>query len=219
MKTLIVILALAIAVVWTCPVQALDTVHAQRALNQLKKYVGEPDGKIGPRTIRGIKEFQKSQDIPETGTLDPVTRNALVEMIELLEVAANPGSLTRIAASELLEDILETGKLDKVTRDALGATGTEAIYFDAASDTFETYREQQEKRSKEEPWRLVAGFFVLVVLLAIYFIPTIAAAAKRHLRWEAIFWLNLLLGWILIPWVIALCWALCPPIKPAEAAS
>ena len=42
--------------------------------------------------------------------------------------------------------------------------------------------------------------------LVIYFIPT--AVAKGHRHRDAIFALNLLLGWTFIGWVVALVWAL-----------
>jgi len=45
----------------------------------------------------------------------------------------------------------------------------------------------------------VAGFF--------YFLPTIVAVRKRKLNVESIIALNLLLGWTLVGWVVALVWA------------
>ena len=46
----------------------------------------------------------------------------------------------------------------------------------------------------------------LVLLLALYFLPTMIGLRKRNAG--AIFALNLLLGWTLIGWVAALVWAL-----------
>ena len=46
----------------------------------------------------------------------------------------------------------------------------------------------------------------LLVGLLIYFLPTIVGRRKRNAG--AIFVLNLLLGWTLIGWVVALVWAL-----------
>jgi hypothetical protein len=45
-----------------------------------------------------------------------------------------------------------------------------------------------------------------VVCLALYFLPTIIGWHKRNAG--AIFVLNLLLGWTLVGWVVALVWAL-----------
>jgi hypothetical protein len=45
-----------------------------------------------------------------------------------------------------------------------------------------------------------------VVCLALYFLPTIIGWHKRNAG--AIFVLNLLLGWTLVGWIIALVWAL-----------
>jgi hypothetical protein len=49
---------------------------------------------------------------------------------------------------------------------------------------------------------------VLIVLLAIYFIPTIAAYNAHKRNAGAIFALNLLLGLTVIGWVVALVWAM-----------
>lgn len=48
-----------------------------------------------------------------------------------------------------------------------------------------------------------------LVILFIYFIPTINAlmGKVKHPNWGAIFILNLLLGWTLIGWVVALTWS------------
>jgi hypothetical protein len=48
--------------------------------------------------------------------------------------------------------------------------------------------------------------FILVTAL-IYFLPTIIALARGHHNGFAIFLTNLLLGWTLIGWVIALIWS------------
>lgn len=44
--------------------------------------------------------------------------------------------------------------------------------------------------------------------LLFYFGPTFVAAGREHRNAEAIFVLNLLLGWTLIGWVAALVWSL-----------
>jgi hypothetical protein len=54
----------------------------------------------------------------------------------------------------------------------------------------------------------ILGFFVVWIAGMIYFIPSYVALARAHLNVPAIMWLNLLLGWALIPWVAALIWAL-----------
>lgn len=43
---------------------------------------------------------------------------------------------------------------------------------------------------------------------AIYFIPSFVAFEREHDNGTAVFWLNFLLGWALLPWVGALIWAL-----------
>jgi hypothetical protein len=51
--------------------------------------------------------------------------------------------------------------------------------------------------------------FLLIVGLAIYFIPTVIAAVRAIDHGAGVFLLNLVLGWTLIGWVGALIWALC----------
>lgn len=46
-----------------------------------------------------------------------------------------------------------------------------------------------------------------LALLAVYFVPTIVAELRKTDHWVGITLLNLLLGWTLIGWVIALVWA------------
>lgn len=47
-----------------------------------------------------------------------------------------------------------------------------------------------------------------LILLALYLLPTIIAVSRRHLNSGAILALNLLLGWTLLGWVLALVWSL-----------
>ena len=48
----------------------------------------------------------------------------------------------------------------------------------------------------------------LIFTLALYFLPAIIAAARRHQSWLAIAALNFLLGWTGICWIFALIWSL-----------
>ena len=52
---------------------------------------------------------------------------------------------------------------------------------------------------------------VALLFLAVYFLPTFVAVARKKVNEGAIFVLNLFLGWSLIGWVIALVWALSSP--------
>lgn len=57
-----------------------------------------------------------------------------------------------------------------------------------------------------------------MILLATvaYLLPTIIAAKSRKRNAWAIFALNLLLGWSVLGWIVALVWALCHD-EPARA--
>ena len=48
----------------------------------------------------------------------------------------------------------------------------------------------------------------LTIGLLFYFLPTVCAFYRKHNARAGIFVLNLLLGWTLIAWVIALIWSL-----------
>ena len=49
---------------------------------------------------------------------------------------------------------------------------------------------------------------VTIICLALYLAPTIVAGARRHPSFLLIFAFNLLLGFTLIGWAVALVWAL-----------
>lgn len=48
---------------------------------------------------------------------------------------------------------------------------------------------------------------LVLLLVAIYFLPTLIASSRGHQNSAAIFVMNLLLGWTLIGWVMALVWS------------
>jgi len=57
----------------------------------------------------------------------------------------------------------------------------------------------------------IVGFFgltILLILLALSFIPVIIAAVRKHNDTLLIFLLTFFLGWTLIGWVVALIWSL-----------
>lgn len=56
----------------------------------------------------------------------------------------------------------------------------------------------------------VAALVILLMLVgvAIYIIPTIIALARRHSQKVPIILVNILLGWTLVGWIVALVWSL-----------
>ncbi len=54
---------------------------------------------------------------------------------------------------------------------------------------------------------LIVWGIVGLISLGIYFLPTIVAMSNSHQSGGGIFILNLLLGWSLLGWVIALVWS------------
>jgi hypothetical protein len=64
-----------------------------------------------------------------------------------------------------------------------------------------------------------SGAGLAIVLLAIYFVPAIVAAMRRHPNRAGIEIFNLFLGWTFVGWVLALVWAVTGPQTVARSAS
>lgn len=54
----------------------------------------------------------------------------------------------------------------------------------------------------------MTDLFWMIFCVVIYFLPAIQAYWSKKKNAGSILALNLLLGWTLIGWVVALCWAL-----------
>jgi hypothetical protein len=54
----------------------------------------------------------------------------------------------------------------------------------------------------------MSDLFITIIVLVIYFLPSIISYESKN--FGQIMALNLLLGWTLIGWVIALIWSLAP---------
>ncbi|HVN59976.1 MAG TPA: superinfection immunity protein [Gaiellaceae bacterium] len=52
-----------------------------------------------------------------------------------------------------------------------------------------------------------AGFFVLIMALGLYFLPTIIGAVRHVPNMGSVIVVNLFLGWTFVGWVIALAMA------------
>ena len=66
----------------------------------------------------------------------------------------------------------------------------------------------------------VWAYLIWAVLIAGYFLPTIIAGRRKHHNLAAIIAVNLLLGWTLLGWLIALIWSLTAvhnPYSPQQA--
>jgi len=53
------------------------------------------------------------------------------------------------------------------------------------------------------------SFLSLIFVMCIYFLPTLVAAGFKHRHDKAIFALNLIFGFTVIGWIVALIWSLC----------
>ena len=54
---------------------------------------------------------------------------------------------------------------------------------------------------------LVIFLILCVIALAIYFLPTGIAMLRDHPNFMAIFFINILLGWLCLGWIVALVWS------------
>lgn len=57
-------------------------------------------------------------------------------------------------------------------------------------------------------WLSSLWYLVRVGAALVYFLPAIVASRYQHSRQPAILFLNILLGWTVVGWVVALWWAL-----------
>jgi Superinfection immunity protein len=59
--------------------------------------------------------------------------------------------------------------------------------------------------------QLTQGQILLLGIICFYFVPTVEAARLRHYNFGAIFMTNLLLGWTVLGWIVALIWSMTKP--------
>jgi uncharacterized membrane protein len=69
------------------------------------------------------------------------------------------------------------------------------------------------------PLELLLMIPLFLVGLAVYFLPTVIAAFRRHPNTLAIFLIDFLLGWTFLGWVAAFVWSLVTPGTPAPGRS
>jgi hypothetical protein len=62
----------------------------------------------------------------------------------------------------------------------------------------------------------ISGIIVVIIIFVLYLLPAIVASVRNHHQAPVIFALNLLLGWTVLGWVLALVWAFTG--TPARAA-
>lgn len=65
--------------------------------------------------------------------------------------------------------------------------------------------------STQEP---ILQFMLFSVILFIYFLPALNAFSRNHRNNASIFLTNLLLGWTLLGWIIALIWSASADVEP-----
>lgn len=51
------------------------------------------------------------------------------------------------------------------------------------------------------------ALFLLVLLLAFYFLPSVVAVNRKHKNRTPIILVNIFFGWFVVGWIVALIWA------------
>lgn len=67
-----------------------------------------------------------------------------------------------------------------------------------------------------EDTETLLGLFVIVIILAIYLIPTFVAISRKKENKTIIILMNVFLGWSIICWLLALLWAVSDDEKPTQ---
>jgi uncharacterized membrane protein len=63
-------------------------------------------------------------------------------------------------------------------------------------------------KREDPPRRVAMGVTFIVIMIGLYWVPTILALSNGKTNAGAITALNFFLGWTIIGWVVALVWAL-----------
>lgn len=58
---------------------------------------------------------------------------------------------------------------------------------------------------------------IIIIILFLYFLPTGIASSRKHRDTNAIFLVDLLLGWTLLGWLVALLWSFTGNVHRAPA--
>jgi len=62
----------------------------------------------------------------------------------------------------------------------------------------------------------IVGILVIFLIICVYMLPTILAQGRKHKALAQIGILNVLLGWLVIGWVVALIWAYSDNVQKVE---
>ena len=73
----------------------------------------------------------------------------------------------------------------------------------------------RETRTEQKTIKLERDYKMVIMIACgiVYLLPTLVAISNKKTNAGAVAVLNIFLGWLLIPWVIALTWAVCKDKK------
>ena len=92
---------------------------------------------------------------------------------------------------------------------------TPARRFDGSKVAELMNQRKDQPAPKPNDFTAGIGTTILWIIIALYFLPAIVASLRRHHNANAIFLLNLFLGWTFLGWVVALVWAATATQRPA----
>ena len=195
MKSLLAVLAL---------LAVAPIAHAQNADTQSDSYVCYHGGADDPRTNAACDRVQAAANQPVT-PVAAAPKSGLNQAQNTTALAVKPNASPPTKAK------------DQTAAAQPAATDVGEAPLNAKSNADEANGDDNGGTDVSIHGSWLAGLGALAVIaiavgcfagLAIYFIPTIIAIARRKRNTLGIFILNLLLGWSFIGWVAALVWSL-----------
>lgn len=66
---------------------------------------------------------------------------------------------------------------------------------------------------------LIPALIGFLIFMLFYFAPALNARSRKHPNYPAIFLVNLLLGWTVVGWFVAIMWSASTPKRPEKALS
>ena len=138
--------------------------------------------------------------------------------VKLTNVIANE----KVVEVTLRDDLIESEQYKKILEE--NNTGPHFLFNIISVEDFESDYEEIEKdmpieyrpdmkinydslESGPNYFNLICNYGFIAFLIFLYFIPSFVAHTRNHRQFNAIFLLNLLLGWTVFFWIAALIWS------------
>lgn len=183
------------------------------------------EGCVAHESIRLVKVYpgdggRRIALVADSGGGSGTAIYAFVFQGERCEFAAPLGDRVRVNSvradrSELTVDLLAHGSTDASCCPTLTRTLTFKLTGRDGAVTGGTAMDSVSGFMEQHP--VLTGWVIAALLWFAYFFPADRASDRRHRHADAIFVLNLLLGWTALGWIGALVWAYAaPPSAPTS---